>query len=124
VADITAICVFCGSADGHDTVHRDAAVRLGTILAEAGVRLVFGGGRAGMMGAMADAALAADGEVAGVIPGYLVEREHAHPDATEMHVVDSMHSRKSKMFELADGFAILPGGIGTLDETFEPTFPR
>ena len=116
---IAAICVFCGAADGDRAIHRAGAARLGTLLAEAGVRLVFGGGRAGMMGAMADAALAAGGEVVGVIPRHLMELEHAHPEATEMHVVDSMHSRKQKMFELADGFATLPGGIGTLDETFE-----
>lgn len=116
---IAAICVFCGSADGNRAVHRDGAARLGMLLAEAGVGLVFGGGRAGMMGAMADAALAAGGEVVGVIPRHLMELEHAHPEVTEMHVVDSMHSRKQKMFELADGFATLPGGIGTLDETFE-----
>ncbi len=119
MADIEAICVFCGSAEGHDPVHRIEAARLGAILAGAGVRLVFGGGNAGLMGAIADAALAAGGEVVGVIPRHLVAREHAHPDATEMLVVDSMHARKEKMFELADGFATLAGGVGTLDETFE-----
>lgn len=119
MADIGAVCVFCGSADGHDPVHRIEAARFGAILAGAGVRLVFGGGNAGLMGAIADAALAAGGEVVGVIPRHLVAREHAHRDATEMHVVDSMHARKEKMFALADGFATLAGGIGTLDETFE-----
>ena len=119
MADIGAICVFCGSADGHDPVHRVDAARLGTILAGAGIRLVFGGGNAGLMGALADAALAAGGEVVGVIPRRLVASEHAHPDITEMHVVDGMHARKAKMFALADGFATLAGGVGTLDETFE-----
>ncbi len=116
---INALCVFCGSALGQNPIYRNQAARLGTILAGAGVRLVFGGGNAGMMGAAADAALAAGGEVVGVIPRHLVDREHAHTEATEMHVVDSMHSRKQKMFELADAFVTLPGGVGTLDETFE-----
>lgn len=119
MSGITAICVFCGSADGAGSAHRNEASRLGALLAGAGVRLVFGGGRSGLMGAVADAALAGGGEVIGVIPRHLVEREHAHTGLTEIHVVDSMHARKHRMFELADGFATLPGGVGTLDETFE-----
>lgn len=116
---INAICVFCGSADGRDPGYRSAAAAFGAILGREGIRLVYGGGNAGMMGTLADAALAAGGEVIGVIPRQLVDREHAHADATEMHVVGSMHARKQKMFELADGFVTLPGGVGTLDETFE-----
>jgi len=89
------------------------------MIAEAGIRLVFGGGNAGLMGTAADAALAAGGEVVGVIPHYLIEREHGHRGVTELRVVDSMHSRKETMFALADAFVVLPGGVGTLDETFE-----
>jgi uncharacterized protein (TIGR00730 family) len=89
------------------------------LLAGAGVRLVFGGGHAGLMGALADAALAVGGEVVGVIPRRLVEQERGHQGITELHVVDSMHARKQKMFEIADAFVVLPGGVGTLDETFE-----
>lgn len=116
---IRSVCVFCGSAVGNDPGPKTAAARLGTMLARAGVELVFGGGRAGLMGALADAALAAGGEVVGVIPRHLVERERGHPDVARLEMVDSMHARKQRMFELADGFAVLPGGVGTLDETFE-----
>ncbi len=116
---ITSICVFCGAATGHDARFRAGAETIGRRLAEAGHRLVFGGGNAGLMGAVADAALAAGGEVIGVIPDYLVEREHAHPGVSRLITVDSMHSRKEKMFELSDAFIVLPGGVGTLDETFE-----
>lgn len=97
----------------------EAARDLGRLVAEAGVRLVFGGGRAGMMGAVADAALAVGGTVTGVIPQHLIRAEHGHGGVTELLVVDSMHARKQRMFELSDAFAVLPGGIGTLDETFE-----
>ena len=116
---ITSICVFCGAAPGHDARFRAGADLIGREIARAGQRLVFGGGNAGLMGAMADAALAAGGEVIGVIPDYLVEREHAHPGVSQLITVDSMHSRKEKMFELSDAFIVLPGGVGTLDETFE-----
>ena len=88
-------------------------------MAARGVRLVFGGGHVGLMGLVADAVLGAGGEAVGVIPEHLVEREVGHDRLTEMHVVDTMHSRKQKMFDLADAFAVLPGGFGTLDETFE-----
>jgi hypothetical protein len=117
--DIRSICVFCGASTGHDPRHREAADTLGRMIADAGIRLVFGGGNAGLMGAVADAALAAGGEVVGVIPHYLIEREHGHRGVTELKVVDSMHSRKETMFALADAFVVLPGGVGTLDETFE-----
>jgi uncharacterized protein (TIGR00730 family) len=113
------LCVFCGSSAGNDPAFVDAARKLGRALAEAGIGLVYGGGRAGLMGVLADAALAAGGEVIGVIPQALVNRELAHRGCTTLHVVDSMHARKAMMAELADGFVALPGGIGTLEELFE-----
>jgi uncharacterized protein (TIGR00730 family) len=119
LATLTSLCVYCGSSSGVDTAHRDAAARLGRLLAERGVRLVYGGGGIGLMGIMADAALAADGSVTGIIPDHLQEREVGHDAITEMIVVGSMHARKRKMFELADAFAVLPGGMGTLDEALE-----
>jgi hypothetical protein len=88
-------------------------------MAERGLRLVFGGGRIGLMGVLADAVLAAGGQVTGVIPGHIEEREVGHQQVTELLIVDNMHERKHKMFELSDAFAALPGGLGTLDETFE-----
>jgi uncharacterized protein (TIGR00730 family) len=113
------ICVFCGSSAGADPAFAAAAARLGTLLAEAGIGLVYGGGRAGLMGIVADAALAAGGEVIGVIPQALVDRELAHRGCTQLHVTPSMHARKAMMADLADGFVALPGGIGTLEELFE-----
>ena len=115
---VTSLCVFCGSSPGRDPRHRAAAERLGQVLAVAGVRLVYGGGHTGLMGALADATLGAGGEVTGVIPGHLVRRELAH-EGVRLEVVDSMHARKQRMFDLADAFAVLSGGVGTLDETFE-----
>jgi uncharacterized protein (TIGR00730 family) len=116
---MNAICVFCGSATGVRPVHRDNAARLGALIAGAGIHLVFGGGHAGLMGALADGALAAGGQVTGVIPGHLVRRELGHEGVGELRVVESMHGRKQTMFELSDAFVALPGGYGTLDETFE-----
>ena len=113
------LCVFCGSATGGDPAFADAAAALGTALAEAGIGLVYGGGRAGLMGILASATLAAGGEVTGVIPRALVDKELAHRGCTELHVVTSMHARKAMMSERADGFVALPGGIGTLEELFE-----
>ncbi len=113
------MCVFCGAASGADPAYAEAASALGATMAARGVRLVFGGGHVGLMGLVADAVLGAGGEAVGVIPEHLVEREVGHDRLTEMHVVDTMHSRKQKMFDLADAFAVLPGGFGTLDETFE-----
>ena len=92
---------------------------MGSLIASAGIRLIFGGGGIGLMGAVADAVLAGGGEVIGVIPAYLKDREHGHPHLSDLQVVDSMHSRKQRMFDLADAFVTLPGGVGTLDETFE-----
>ena len=116
---IRSVAVFCGSQPGSDPAYRQAATVLGRGLAEAGLRLVYGGGRIGLMGALADAALAAGGAVTGVIPEFLTQLEVAHPDVAELVVTDSMHSRKQRMFELSDAFVSLPGGLGTLDETIE-----
>ncbi|HIJ63914.1 MAG TPA: TIGR00730 family Rossman fold protein [Rhodospirillaceae bacterium] len=116
---LASVCVFCGSSPGSDPAHRLAAVTLGRLLAEAGVTLVFGGGSVGMMGALADAALAAGGKVIGVIPEHLTQLEAPSATVSELIVVDSMHSRKRRMFDLSDAFCVLPGGLGTLDETFE-----
>jgi len=113
------LCVYCGSNAGASPVYAEAAKALGTRLAEDGLRLVYGGGNVGLMGILANAVLDAGGEVTGVIPGQLVEWEVAHRGLTELIVVDSMHQRKQRMFELADGFIALPGGFGTLDEMFE-----
>lgn len=119
MTDIRSVCVYCGSSGRGPASHHEAARRLGATLAENGIRLVFGGGHIGLMGVAADAALACGGEVVGIIPDFLEDLELAHNGCTELIVTDSMHSRKQKMAELADGFAVLPGGLGTLDETFE-----
>ena len=113
------LCVFCGSSSGHDPVYAVLAAQLGRTLAQRRIGLVYGGGRVGLMGVLADAALAAGGEVIGVIPKPLLDREHGHRGLTDLRVVDSMHERKALMVELADGFVALPGGIGTLEELFE-----
>jgi uncharacterized protein (TIGR00730 family) len=114
-----AVAVFCGSRSGHDPALREAAVALGFGLAARGIRLIYGGGRVGLMGAVADAVLAGGGLVTGVIPEFLTRMEVAHTGLTELHITDSMHSRKRMMFELADAFVTMPGGYGTLDETVE-----
>ena len=116
---IRRVCVFCGSADAVAAPYRDAASELGRALAGAGIGVVYGGGRVGLMGLLADAALAAGGEVVGVIPGRLRAAELAHGGLTRLLVVETMHERKRLMAENADAFAVLPGGIGTLDEFFE-----
>ncbi len=116
---IRSVAVFCGASPGADPAFRAAAEALGAGLARAGIRLVYGGGRVGLMGAVADAALAAGGQVTGVIPEFLTKLEVAHPGADTMIVTDSMHSRKQRMFALSDAFVTLAGGLGTLDETFE-----
>ncbi len=113
------LCVFCGSSPGRDPRYRRLAERLGQFLARRGVGVVYGGGRVGLMGALADATLAAGGEVVGVIPQALLDREIGHRGLTNLRVVGSMHERKALMAELADGFVALPGGIGTLEELFE-----
>jgi uncharacterized protein (TIGR00730 family) len=113
------ICVFCGSNPGARDSYAEAARRLGRAVAARRLKLVYGGAAVGLMGALADAALAAGGEVIGVIPAALVEREIAHKGLTELHAVRSMHERKALMADLSDGFIALPGGAGTLEETFE-----
>jgi uncharacterized protein (TIGR00730 family) len=116
---VTRLCVYCGSAVGLDRRYHDAARELGDALATAGIELVFGGGRVGLMGVLADAVLAGGGRVVGIIPDRLPAAELAHSGLTELVVAGSMHDRKRLMAERADAFAVLPGGIGTLDETFE-----
>ncbi len=113
------LCVFCGSSPGRRPIYLEAARALGRALAERGHGLVYGGSSIGLMGAAADAALAAGGEVIGVIPRSMVDREIAHERLTMSHVVETMHERKAKMTELSDAFVALPGGHGTLDELFE-----
>jgi uncharacterized protein (TIGR00730 family) len=113
------VCVFCGSAPGAKPSYSAAARELGTALAKRGCTVVYGGGRLGLMGIVADAALAAGGAVIGVIPRMLIERELAHPKLTQQHVVDTMHERKTLMADLSDAFVGLPGGMGTFDELVE-----
>jgi uncharacterized protein (TIGR00730 family) len=118
---IRRVCVYGGSSSGTDAVHAVAARGLGAFLAGRGLGIVYGGGRVGLMGAMADGALAAGGEVIGVIPEKLQALELAHLGLTKLHVVDGMHSRKMLMAQLADAFIAMPGGFGTLEEVFEAT---
>jgi uncharacterized protein (TIGR00730 family) len=115
----TSLCVYCASGQGIDSRHVEAARELGRAMAAKRVRLVYGGARIGLMGALADAVLGAGGEVVGIIPRHLDKVEVGHRGASELIVVDSMHQRKHLMFEMSDAFAVLPGGFGTLDETFE-----
>ncbi|WP_437274692.1 TIGR00730 family Rossman fold protein [Sorangium sp. So ce375] len=116
---LSRICVYCGSNPGASPAYREAAVRLGELLAARGIGLVYGGGRVGLMGAVADAALARGGEVIGIIPHFLNQREIEHRGLTELRVVETMHQRKAEMAALADAFIALPGGVGTLEELFE-----
>jgi uncharacterized protein (TIGR00730 family) len=116
---LNSLCVFCGSNPGASPAYAEAAARLGRIVAGRGMTLVYGGGRVGLMGVVAGAALAAGGRVIGVIPEALATLELAHDGLTELQVVGSMHERKARMSELSDGFLALPGGIGTLEEWFE-----
>ena len=113
------VCVFCGSNRGARPAYADAARTLGAVLAARRIGLVYGGGRVGLMGVLADAALAAGGEVIGVIPRAIATKEIAHDGVSELRVVASMHERKAQMAALADGFVALPGGFGMLDELFE-----
>jgi uncharacterized protein (TIGR00730 family) len=116
---VDAVCVYCGSSFGSDPVYLEATKDLARTLAQSGIRVVYGGAQVGLMGVLADATLEAGGEVVGVIPQLLVDREIAHTGLTELHVVSSMHERKALMAELSDGFVALPGGIGTLEELIE-----
>jgi uncharacterized protein (TIGR00730 family) len=119
MTEVRSLCVLCGSREGIDPAYRAAAVRLGQLMTEHGVRLVYGGGSIGLMGVIADTMVAAGGEVVGVIPDFLIRYEVGHRRLTDLVVTDSMHDRKRRMFEMADAFVVLPGGLGTLDETFE-----
>ena len=116
---IRSICVFCGSASGHRPEYAAVARELGGLLAARGIGIVYGGGHVGMMGQVADAALAAGGNVVGVIPEHLMRPEIAHQRLSELHVVESMHVRKRTMAARADAFIVLPGGYGTFEEMFE-----
>ena len=117
--ELSRICVYCGSSAGAGPHFAETARSLGELLARSGITLVYGGAAVGLMGVLAYAALSAGGEVIGVIPRHLFGREIAHPGLTKLIEVDSMHERKLKMFELADGFVALPGGLGTLEELTE-----
>lgn len=119
MAELRSLCVYCGSSGGVSAQHLEAAGDLGREAARRGVGIVFGGGRVGLMGVLADAALAAGGKVTGIIPAHLQSREVGHDAVTRLEIVESMHARKMRMFELSDAFCVLPGGLGTLDEAFE-----
>ena len=116
---LKSVCVFCGASPGARPIYREAAEALGRSLAERGLTLIYGGGAVGLMGVVADAALAAGGEVIGIIPQSLKRAEVGHNGLTRLEVVDGMHARKARMAELADAFIALPGGLGTLEELFE-----
>lgn len=113
------LCVYCGSNSGSKPIYTERAMALGSRMAKDGIALVYGGGNVGLMGTVADAVLEAGGEAIGVIPEQLVNWEVAHRGLTKLEIVGSMHERKARMFDLADGFVALPGGFGTLDEMFE-----
>ncbi len=115
----SSLCVFCGARFGADPATRETAVGLGRLLAASGITLVYGGGGVGLMGLVANAALDGGGRTVGIIPNFLLQREAGHPALTETVVVETMHERKLQMFERSDGFVVLPGGIGTLEEFFE-----
>jgi uncharacterized protein (TIGR00730 family) len=119
MTSINSLAVFCGSRVGVNPAYAEAGRVLGTGLARAGIRLVYGGGRIGIMGVLADAVLAGGGDVLGVIPEFLTQFEVAHQGVTELVVTDSMHTRKRRMCDEADAFLVMPGGLGTFDETFE-----
>ena len=119
MAEVTSLCVYCGSSSGKHPEYAEQARAFGAEMARRDITLVYGGGNVGLMGVVADAVLACGGKVIGVIPRQLVDREVAHAGLTELQVVDTMHQRKTRMFELSDAFVALPGGFGTLDEMFE-----
>jgi uncharacterized protein (TIGR00730 family) len=119
VRDIKKLCVFCGSSIGSRAVYQQAAIQFGSELARSGIGLVYGGSRVGLMGVLADSVLGAGGEVIGVMPRALVEKEIAHTALTHLHVVESMHERKALMADLADAFVLLPGGFGSWEEFCE-----
>jgi uncharacterized protein (TIGR00730 family) len=116
---LASVCVFCGASPGGDPAYVAFAREMGHEIARRGLRLVYGGAKVGLMGALADAAMASGGEVIGVIPHALVDKEIGHEGLSRLLIVDSMHERKARMAELSDGFVALPGGVGTLEEIFE-----
>jgi uncharacterized protein (TIGR00730 family) len=116
---LQSICLFCGASPGADPAFREAAIAFGQTLARRNIRLIYGGGSVGLMGLAADACLAAGGQVTGVIPRLLMEKEVGHDGVADMRVVETMHERKALMTQLSDGFVAIPGGYGTLDELFE-----
>jgi uncharacterized protein (TIGR00730 family) len=117
--NLSSICVYCGTGSEVDQAYKDAAFQLGQHLAQKKVRLVYGGGRMGLMGLVADGCFNNGGEVIGIIPEHVQKKEVANPHVTELFTVDSMHTRKRMMVDKSEAFVILPGGFGTLDETFE-----
>lgn len=117
--NIEYVCVYCGSSSRVDDIYKDSARALGKLIADNGWGVVYGGGRVGLMGILADSALDHGADVVGIIPSHIQEREIEHTRLTELHVVDTMHVRKQMMVDRSDGFVILPGGLGTLDEFFE-----
>ena len=119
MAELRSLCVYCGSSSGKHPEYAAQARAFGTEMARREITLIYGGGKVGLMGTLADAVLAGGGKAVGVIPRQLVEREVAHPGLTELHVVETMHQRKTRMYELSDAFVALPGGFGTMDEMFE-----
>jgi hypothetical protein len=119
MAEVKSLCVYCGSSSGKYPEYTEQARAFGVEMARRGIALVYGGGKVGLMGTMADAVLAGGGKVIGVIPRQLVELEVAHPGLSELQVVETMHQRKTRMYELSDAFVALPGGFGTMDEMFE-----
>ncbi|MEG1041219.1 TIGR00730 family Rossman fold protein [Pseudomonas sp. NUPR-001] len=116
---VRSVCVFCGASSGVSPAYREAAIALGQAIAQRGLTLVYGGGAVGLMGIVADAAMAAGGEVIGIIPQALKDAEVGHNGLTRLEIVDGMHARKARMAELSDAFVALPGGLGTLEELFE-----
>lgn len=119
MAELRSLCVYCGSSSRVDERYKSAAATLGGLIAARGLQLVYGGGRVGLMGIVADAALGAGAQVVGIIPEHIQALEVEHTGLTELHVVDGMHTRKRMMFDRSDAFVVLPGGLGTLDEAFE-----
>jgi uncharacterized protein (TIGR00730 family) len=119
MSDIQSLCVYCGSSANVDDDFKQAAHDMGVMMAKAGIRLVYGGGKAGLMGIIADSVMDNGGEVIGIIPTHISDREIQHEGLTELHIVNSMHERKQMMVDYSDAFLVMPGGIGTLDETCE-----
>lgn len=119
MSTLSSLCVYCGSSDNGPESHRSVARELGALMVERGIALVYGGGRVGVMGTIADAVMEAGGEVTGIIPDFMMRHEVGHTGITSLEIVTSMHERKARMAELSDAFLVLPGGLGTLEEFFE-----